>query len=89
MVKTYAELIAQARRTLLPTEGEDAAYIARELTAFAAGKTMEALLRDTGLYASEAVEEALCGAVADLRRRRLERRAGTRPSNNQYAAQCG
>ena len=57
MVTTYAELLMQVRRALLPTEGEDAARIARELTAYAAGKSMEELLRDTGTYASQAVTE--------------------------------
>lgn len=65
MVKTYAELLSAARRALIPTEGEDAARIARELTAFAAGKTMEALLRDTSLYASEPVEKKLNACVAE------------------------
>ena len=65
MVKTYAELIADARRMLMPTEGGDAARIARELTAFAAGKTMEALLRDPGMYASEKVEETLQTCISD------------------------
>ena len=63
MVTTYAELLMQVRRALLPTEGEDAARIARELTAYAAGKSMEELLRDTGTYASQAVTEKLSDAL--------------------------
>ena len=65
MVKTYAELLSAARRQLLPTEGDEAPRIARELTAFAAGKTMEALLRDPGFYASETVEQKLNACISE------------------------
>ena len=64
MVITYAELLSRTRKALSPTEGENAPRIARELTAFAADKTMEALLRDTGMYASQAVVDKLEGALA-------------------------
>ena len=80
MVKTYAELISTARKKLLPTEGEEAPQIARELTAFAAGKTMEALLRDTGLYASESVEETLNSFLTEyLKGKPLAYVLGSRP----------
>ena len=80
MVITYAELLRQTRKKLLPTEGEDAARIARELTAFAAGKTMEELLRDTGLYPSQAVLDKLEDALADyLKDKPLAYIFGSRP----------
>ena len=41
MVKKYGDLYLQARRALLPTEGENAAAAARELLAFASGKSVE------------------------------------------------
>ena len=40
MVKKYGDLYLQARRALLPTEGENAAAAARELLAFASGKSV-------------------------------------------------
>lgn len=55
MVKRYADLYLDARKALLPTEGENAALIARELLCRASGKTPAAVLADRGLYASEEI----------------------------------
>ena len=63
MVKKYGELYLRARRALLPVEGEQAAYAARELLALASGKSAAAVLADRELYASEAIEERLQGYV--------------------------
>ncbi len=63
MVKKYGDLYLQARRALLPTEGENAAAAARELLAFAAGKSVAAVLADANLYASEQIEADLNGYV--------------------------
>ena len=59
MVKKYGDLYLQARRALLPTEGENAAAAARELLAFASGKSVAAVLADANLYASEQIEAEL------------------------------
>ena len=59
MVKKYGDLYLQARRALLPTEGENAAAAARELLAFASGKSVAAVLADANLYASEQIEASL------------------------------
>ena len=59
MVKKYGDLYLQARRALLPTEGENAAAAARELLAFASGKSVAAVLADANLYASEQIEADL------------------------------
>ena len=59
MVKKYAELYLDARRALLPTEGQFASNVARELICAASGKTAEQLISDRDLYASEEI----CGAV--------------------------
>lgn len=59
MVKKYADLYLQARRALLPTQGEQAAVAARELLAFASEKSVSAVLADGNLYASEQIEERL------------------------------
>ena len=53
MVKKYGELYLEARRALRPTEGENASFVARELLAFASGKSAAALMADRELYASE------------------------------------
>ena len=63
MVKKYGDLYLQARRALLPTEGENAAAAARELLAFASGKSVAAVLADANLYASEQIESSLNGYV--------------------------
>ena len=55
MVKKYGDLYLQARRTLLPSEGENASMAARELLAFASGKSVSAVLADSNLYASEQI----------------------------------
>ena len=59
MVRKYGDLYLQARRALLPTEGENAAAAARELLAFASGKSVAAVLADANLYASEQIEADL------------------------------
>lgn len=63
MVKRYADLYLDARKALLPTEGEQAAVIARELLCKASGKTAAAVLADRELYASEAIGEAMEDSV--------------------------
>ena len=63
MVKKYGDLYLQARRTLLPSEGENASMAARELLAFASGKSVTAVLADSNLYASEQIEDKLNGYV--------------------------
>lgn len=57
MVKKYAELYLDARRALLPKEGQFASNIARELVCAASGKTAEQMISDRDLYASEEVCE--------------------------------
>ena len=63
MVKKYGDLYLQARRALLPSEGENASMAARELLAFASGKSVTAVLADSNLYASEQIEEKLSNYV--------------------------
>lgn len=63
MVKKYSDLYLQARRALLPSEGENASMAARELLAFASGKSVTAVLADSNLYASEQIEEKLSNYV--------------------------
>ena len=63
MVKKYSDLYLQARRALLPSEGENASMAARELLAFASGKSVTAVLADSNLYASEQIEEKLSSYV--------------------------
>lgn len=55
MVKKYAELYLDARRALLPKEGQFASNVARELVCAASGKTAEQMISDRDLYASEEV----------------------------------
>lgn len=57
MVKRYAELYLDARRALLPTEGDNAANIARELVCAAAGITAEQLITHRENYAGQEVCE--------------------------------
>lgn len=57
MVKTYADLYLDARRALLPKEGQFAPNIARELVCAASGKTAESLISDREKYASEEICE--------------------------------
>lgn len=46
MVKTYADLFLDARRALLPTEGEEAAKLARALLGHVTGKRIEQILAE-------------------------------------------
>ena len=55
MVKRYADLYLDARKALLPTEGDQAAVIARELLCRCSGKSAAAVLADRELYASEEI----------------------------------
>lgn len=64
MVKKYSELYLWARKELLETEGERAAMLARELLAAASGKTVERVLANRELYASEEVCSRLEALVA-------------------------
>lgn len=59
MVKKYGDLYLEARRALLPTEGEQASGIARELLCKLSGKSAAQLIADGGLYASEQIETEL------------------------------
>ena len=67
MVKKYAELYLDARRALLPTEGQFASNVARELICAASGKTAEQLIADRDLYASEEI----CELAQSFVRRRV------------------
>lgn len=66
MVKKYGDLYLQARRALLTSEGDNASMAARELLALASGKSVSAVLADSGLYASEQIEERLDSYVARM-----------------------
>ena len=85
MVKKYAELYLDARRALLPTEGQFASNVARELICAASGKTAEQLISDRDLYASEEICEL---AQSFVRRRemcirdRSRRSAARRPATD-------
>ncbi|MBE6954970.1 MAG: peptide chain release factor N(5)-glutamine methyltransferase [Ruminococcaceae bacterium] len=68
MVKKYGELYLWARKELLETEGERAAMVARELLACASGKTVERVMANRELYASEAVETRLAELVERAKR---------------------
>ena len=67
MVKKYAELYLDARRALLPTEGQFASNVARELICAASGKTAEQLISDRDFYASEEI----CELAQSFVRRRV------------------
>ena len=67
MVKKYAELYLDARRALLPTEGQFASNVARELICAASGKTAEQLISDRDLYAPEEI----CELAQSFVRRRV------------------
>ncbi len=68
MVKTYAQLQLQARRSLLETEdAQYAGMLSRQLLCHASGKTQTQLLTDSGLYASEAIEQELMTAIARIK----------------------
>ncbi|MDD3165475.1 MAG: peptide chain release factor N(5)-glutamine methyltransferase [Oscillospiraceae bacterium] len=64
MVKKYSELYLDARKALLDYDGENAAFMARQLLSFASGKRFEEILRDRELYASEEIEQTLMQCVA-------------------------
>lgn len=66
MVKKYGDLYLQARRALLTSEGDNASMAARELLALASDKSVSAVLADSGLYASEQIEERLDSYVARM-----------------------
>ncbi len=53
MVKKYSQICMELRRRLAAAEPETALSVSRELTAKAAGKTMEELLRDLDLFAPD------------------------------------
>ena len=72
MVKKYAELYLDARRALLPTEGQFASNVARELICAASGKTAEQLISDRDLYASEEI----CELAQSFVRRRVADNVG-------------
>ncbi len=57
MVKKYSDLYLDARRALLPKEGQFASNVARELVCAASGKTPEQMIADRDLYASQEVCE--------------------------------
>ncbi len=57
MVKKYADLYLDARKALLPKEGQFASNVARELICAASGKTAEQMIADRELYASEEICE--------------------------------
>lgn len=63
MVKKYGELYLEGRRALLATEGENAAYIARELLSFASGKDAAAILADRELYAAQETVDKMDGYI--------------------------
>ncbi len=64
MVKKYSELYMDARRALLPSEGERAGALARELLALASGQSVERVTAHKEMYASEEVERRLNSLVA-------------------------
>ena len=66
MVKKYGDLYLQARRALPTSEGDNASMAARELLALASDKSVSAVLADSGLYASEQIEERLDSYVARM-----------------------
>ena len=68
MVKRYSDLFLDARRALLPTDGENAPFMARQLLAAASGKTQEAIVADRELYASETI----CARMEDYVRRHVD-----------------
>ena len=59
MVKTYSDLCRETRNRLEPGDGPDAIFRARELVAFASGRTVPELLRDIGVFAPDTVLEKL------------------------------
>lgn len=64
MAKTYNDLYLDARRELRAAGSEWAQMEARELLAYAAGKTREQLYRDMTLYAGDYVEKRMAELTA-------------------------
>ncbi len=67
MVKTYAALYLEARRALLPAEGEAAGGVARELLCAASGRSAEEILAKRDVYAPQTV----CRKMAEYLRRAM------------------
>lgn len=59
MVKKYIDLYLSARRALKEAYGEQAGNVARQLLGAASGKTAEAIIADSDIYASEQIEAKL------------------------------
>ena len=69
MVKKYAQLYLEARRSFMTTEEEQmASQLARSLLCYVSGKSYEKILADRELYAPEEV----CNAMEDAVRRVLK-----------------
>ncbi len=68
MVKKYSDLYLDARKALLPVEGQYAANIAREMLTAASGKSTEEMLADREKYAAETV----CQKMEEFVQRRLQ-----------------
>ena len=67
MVKTYAQLYLDARRSLLATEdAQTAGFLARNILSHCSGKSQEAILCDRDKYASEEICQAIEAATARL-----------------------
>lgn len=67
MVKTYAQLYLDARRSLLATEdAQTAGFLARNILSHCSGKSQEAILCDRDKYASEEICQAMEAATARL-----------------------
>ncbi|MBQ7415552.1 MAG: peptide chain release factor N(5)-glutamine methyltransferase [Oscillospiraceae bacterium] len=67
MVKTYAQLYLDARRSLMEVEDQQtASLLARNLLCYVSGKSREAVLADREKYACEAICEAMDAAVQRL-----------------------
>ena len=74
--KKYGELYLNARRALRASEGENAAFVARELLAFASGKSVAALLWPT---ASSMRRSRLPSGWTSIRPAPFRRAAGLHP----------
>lgn len=66
MVKTYGSLFLEARKQLLASEGDNAALYARLLLCNITGKSMEKLIADRDLYASEEIEQTLHQSLSKM-----------------------
>ena len=68
MVKTYAQLYMDARKSLLEQEdAQTASFMARQLLMHVTGKTHAQFLADQNLYASEEAGIAMDEGVTRLR----------------------